>query len=350
MKETKLRRSLTCNGPSAFEVGSAPRLRPAPNEIEVEVAAASVNPIDVRRAEGYGHRLLSVLGAGRLPIVLGNDFAGVVTSVGSQVERFKVGDRVFGVKPTSAEGTHASHLIVKATPAHVLSAPGVTDIQGLSVLPYSFVTMWLAVNGAGLTQGNAPGKAVLVHGAAGGLGKLALQMLSAWGARVTAVAKPSSFDECKQAGAAAVVDSTDKPFASLTKAFDATLNFASWEDDLSLLGSLREGALGHATTVHPLLKNFDELGWVRGALRTLSDKRRCRAALPKGVKNYSWTVFRPEKAALAELSRLVAEQRVSLPVGMRTSLDEAAQAFDHVRERRRGRAVIVPYGNRRASA
>jgi NADPH:quinone reductase-like Zn-dependent oxidoreductase len=109
-----------------------------------------------------------------------------------------------------------------------------------------------------------------------------------------------------------------------------------------LLGCLREGALGHATTVHPLLKSFDEHGWVRGALRTLSEKRRRRAALPKAVKNYSWTVFRPEQAALAELSRLVEEQRVSLPVGMRTSLNEAAQAFDHVRERRRGRAVIVP--------
>ena len=84
-------------------------------------AAASVNPIDVRRAEGYGLRLLSLLGAGKFPMVLGNDFVGTVASVGAQVSTFKPGDRVYGVKPTSSDGTHASHILVKA--ALVLQAP-----------------------------------------------------------------------------------------------------------------------------------------------------------------------------------------------------------------------------------
>ena len=342
MNQTAVRQFLMCDGPTAFEVERAPRRQPTANEIEVEVAATSVNPIDARRAEGYGRRLLSLFGAGRLPLVLGNDFSGVVTGVGSKVATFKPGDRVFGVKPTSSEGTHASHIIVKAIPAQVRIAPGAQSLQTLAALPYSFVTMWLAVRDAGLTKGNAAGKSVLVHGAAGGLGTLALQMLSTWGARITAVAKPSSFYECRKAGAAAVVDSTAKPFAALTGVFDATLNFASWEDELLMLGCLREGALGHATTVHPLLRNFDELGWLRGALKTASDKRRSRAALPKGVKNYHWTVFRPEEMALTELSQLIAERRIDLPVGKQASLDDATKAFMHVRERQRGRALILP--------
>lgn len=341
MNQTEVRQSLMCQGPAAFEVELALRRQPTANEIEVQVAATSVNPIDVRRAEGYGRRLLSLLGAGRLPLVLGNDFSGVVTAVGSKVDTFKPGDRVFGVKRTSSEGTHASHIIVKATPAQVRIAPGTQKLQALAALPYSFVTTWLAVQGAGLTKGNAAGKSVLVHGAAGGLGTLALQMLSTWGVRITAVAKPSSFYECRKAGAAAVVDSTAKPFTALAGAFDATLNFASWEDDFRMLGCLREGALGHATTVHPLLRNFDELGWLRGALKTAFDKRRSRAALPKGVRNYSWTVFRADEAALAELSQLIAMGRIDLPIGKQASLDEATKAFTHVRERQRGRALIV---------
>lgn len=342
MTQIAVRQSLMCKGPTTFEVQPAPRRQPKANEIEVQVAAASVNPIDARRADGYGRRLLSLFGAGRLPLVLGNDFSGIVTVAGSKVTTFKPGDRVFGVKRTSPEGTHASHIIVKATAAQVCLAPGAHKLQALAALPYSFMTMWLAVRGAGLTEDNAAGKSVLVHGAAGGLGTLALQMLSTWGAKITAVAKPSRFFECRKAGASAVVDSTAKPFATLTGAFDATLNFASWEDDLLMLGCLREGALGHATTVHPLLGNFDELGWLRGALKTVSDKRRSRAALPKGVRNYSWTVFRPEEAALAELSQLIAMGRVDLPTGLQASLDEANKAFAHVRERRRGRALIVP--------
>jgi hypothetical protein len=55
--------------------------------------------------------------------------------------------------------------------------------------------------------------------------------------------------------------------------------FAAWRDDLAPVGALREGALGHATTVHPLLAVFDELVWVRGVLKTLSDKRRHRTGL-----------------------------------------------------------------------
>ncbi|MBR0825678.1 alcohol dehydrogenase catalytic domain-containing protein [Bradyrhizobium manausense] len=333
--------SLMCVGPGGgFEVRQLPRRKPATGEIEVAVAAASVNPIDVRRAKGYGRRLLSLMGAGRFPMVLGNDVAGTVTAVGNNAGAFKVGDRVYGVKPPSVEGTHASHVLVKA--GHVLPAPAGRDLQALAAVPYSFVTMWLAVRGSGLTRQNAGGKRVLVHGAAGGLGILALQMLSRWGAQPTAIARPPDFAACRQAGAAEVLDGSIKPFASLSRAFDATLNFAAWEDDLALLGCLRRDALGHATTVHPLLANFDELGWLRGALKTFSDKRRHRAALPEGTQNYAWTVFRPDASALQELRQSVEQQCDGLTIGLRTPLAGAAQAFDHVRNRQRGRALILP--------
>ena len=83
-------------------IQQVPRRKPAASEVEVAVAAASVNPIDLRRAEGYGRRLLSLLGAGTFPMVLGNDLAGTITAVGAGVETFKTGDRVYGVKPASA--------------------------------------------------------------------------------------------------------------------------------------------------------------------------------------------------------------------------------------------------------
>jgi NADPH:quinone reductase-like Zn-dependent oxidoreductase len=186
-----------------------------------------------------------------------------------------------------------------------------------------------------------PEKRVLIHGAAGGLGTLALQMLSAWGASVMAIARPRDFAACREAGAIEVVDSSSKPFATLLRTFDATLNFAGWDDDLALIGALREGALGHATTVHPLLANFDELGWVRGVLKTLSDKRGHRTALPKNAR-YAWTVFKPETAALLDLREHVEQRRVGLPIAVRESLANAALALDHVKNGRRGRALILP--------
>ena len=105
------RTALICLGPAAngaLEVRQVPRRRPAADEVEIAVEAASVNPIDVRRTEGYGVRLLSLLGAGKFPMVLGNDFAGTVVTTGTKVAALKPGECVYGLKRTSGEGTHAS--------------------------------------------------------------------------------------------------------------------------------------------------------------------------------------------------------------------------------------------------
>ena len=327
-------------GPTRFMVRQFARRTPAADEIEVAVAAASVNPIDVRRSEGYGRRLLALIGAGTFPLVLGNDLAGTVTAVGSRVATFKIGDRVYGAKPASTEGTHASHVLVKAV--HVLAVPEGLDLRTLAAIPYSFTTMWLAVRGAGVTRENAAGKNVLVHGAAGALGTLATQMLSSWGARVTAIARESNSKVCLEAGAIEVVERTDELFVSLSRSFDATLNFATWEDDRALLGCLRDGALGHATTVHPMLGNFDRLGWLRGMLKTISQKKGHRRALPKGASNYAWVLFKPEKSALDDLRQFVEHNHLSLPIGLCKPLDAAGLAFDHVRERQPGRVLLLP--------
>ncbi len=122
-----------------FEVREVSRRVPAADEIEIVVEAASVNLIDVRRAGGYGRRLLSLVGASRFPMTLGNDFAGTIVAAGKGCEQtFAVGDRVFGVKPVSRDGSHTSHLLVKGACAR--KAPPSGKIQDLAALPYSFVT------------------------------------------------------------------------------------------------------------------------------------------------------------------------------------------------------------------
>ena len=333
-----------CLGPEAggaFDIREVPRRSPGPDEIEIAVEAASVNPIDVRRAAGYGRRLLSLMGASRFPMTLGNDFAGVVAAVGSRrASGFAIGERVYGVKPPSRDGTHASHVLVKA--AHASKAPANRELQELAALPYCFVTMWLAAAGAGITRQNAEGKEILVHGAAGGLGILALQTLSEWGASVTAIAKASDLPACLEAGAAKAVERERNTFANLRGAFDATLNFATWDDEANLLSCLREGALGHATTVHPLVQSFDERGWIGGALGVIQQKRKMRAALPRGARNYAWILFRPERESVSEMARLVELGRLSLPIGIRAPLRDAAKAFDHMRRHAPGRALLIP--------
>jgi reticulon-4-interacting protein 1, mitochondrial len=335
------RRIVLCLGPGVggrFEIREVPRERPAADEVELAVEAASVNPIDVRRAAGYGRRLLSLMGAARFPMTLGNDFAGTVVAVG--VSDFAVGERIYGVKPPSRDGTHASHVLAKAI--HARKAPAGQSAKALAALPYSFITMWLAATAVGLTRENAAEKKVLVNGAAGALGTLALQTLSKWGARVMAVAKASDLEACIAAGAVEAVDRDKQPFKKLAGLFEATLNFAVWGDELPLLACLKEGALGHATTVHPLVQNFDEWGWVGGVWRTVLEKRKGRAALPKGAQNTAWILFRPEPRALDEMAQLVDLGGLRLPIGVSAPLEDVAKAFEHMRNRLPGRAIILP--------
>ena len=203
-----MRRELICLEPS-----SPPRLQlresampePRRGQVLVRVEATSVNPIDAKRAGGYGQRLLGLKGAGRFPLVLGNDLAGRVEAVGPGVSTFALGQRVFGLVATGkGGGAHASHVVV---PESLLqAAPEYVEAPALAVLPYSFTTMWLAVRSTRLTHANAAGKRVLVHGAAGALGRLALQVLSGWGCHITAICDAGKADDCRALGAQVAVE------------------------------------------------------------------------------------------------------------------------------------------------
>ena len=222
---------LVCESPSRpprLSLRTAKMPHPTRRRVVVRVEATSVNPIDVKRAAGYGQRLLGLKGAARFPLALGNDVAGVVDAVGPDCRRWHVGDRVFGVVPTGPQGAHATHVVVNEI--YLRAAPETYAAAELATLPYTFTTLWLALRQAGLTPETAGGRAILVGGASGGLGRLAIQVLGHWGARVTAVSGAASVAACRELGAHAVLDRSSTPISSLPAQFDASLNFGAWQD------------------------------------------------------------------------------------------------------------------------
>ena len=164
-------------GPEQVQMRDMALPAPGRGEIVVRVRAASVNPIDTRRRAGYGRRLMSVLGAARLPLVLGNDFAGTVCAVGRGVTAFREGDSVFGAKPPSRQGSHATHVALDA--ALALHQPQGMAAEQLATLPYNFLTVSRALAGAGVTHSAVHQHVAPVHGASGGLGLIALRLLHA---------------------------------------------------------------------------------------------------------------------------------------------------------------------------
>jgi reticulon-4-interacting protein 1, mitochondrial len=331
-------------GPSAL-FAMRPRELPAParGQVLVRVQASSVNPIDVKRSTGYGRRILALKGAATFPLALGNDLVGQVVAVGAGVGEWQPGDRVFGLMPTGPQGAHAT--LVLAQSAHLRAAPAQRSAPELAALPYTFTTLWLALHSVGLTPLNARGKQVLVHGASGGLGQLALQVLTHWGARVTAVCGTAHVQACLALGAAEVLDRTRQPLSSLPRCFDASLNFATWQDEAALVSRLRPGAMGHATTVHPLLDSMDVHGWLGGGWRVYrawSAMRKLATATAGRGTRYAWTIFRPHAAALDALRQgLDAPLALHLPIGLAVDLSHGEQAFAHIAHHRAGRAILM---------
>ena len=342
-----MRRELVCLAPSdppRLQVRLRDKPRPGKGEVLVRVGASSVNPIDAKRAAGYGRRLLGVKGAADFPCVLGNDVAGFVEALGPGAEDFGLGDRVFGLVATGARGgAHTSHVVLPQR--QLLRAPAGIELEALAVIPYCFTTMFLAVRSTGLAPSNAPGRRVLVNGASGGLGQLALQMLAGWQSHVTAVCSDRHHATCLALGAQEVITRGRSGHIEVLPAeFDVVLNFGDWSDDHALATRLAPRALGHATTVHPLMANFDNEGWMNGLRSSLRQWRAMRAVVrgrsPRAA--YVWTTFKPDRQALDALGAHLQRRRCSLPTGITCSLEDAAEAFEHVSGGRPGRAVLLP--------
>jgi NADPH:quinone reductase-like Zn-dependent oxidoreductase len=250
---------------------------------------------------------------------------------------------VFGLVPTGPQGAHATHVLAQAQ--HLSAAPLNYTSPELAALPYTFTTLWLALQGVGLNAHNAKGKEVLVHGASGGLGQLALQVLSRWGARITAVCSTAHVQTCKDLGAAVVIDRTRRSLLTLPNSYDVSLNFAVWQDDADLIRRLKPGAMGHATTVHPLLDSIDVHGWVGGGWRAFqawSTMRGLAASTGGRGTRYAWTIFQPNTDALDALQELLlANIGLHLPIGLTVPLAQGEQAIAHVAQQRAGRAILT---------
>ncbi|MEV5955770.1 NADP-dependent oxidoreductase [Streptomyces sp. NPDC051987] len=158
---------------------------PEAGELLVKVAVAALNGIDVLTTAGYLQGMMEH----RFPLVLGKDFAGTVEAVADGVEGFAVGDAVFGVvmKPFLGAGSLAEYVTVPAGHGVVRIPAGlaVTDAGALGLAGATAVDSLdaVALNG---------GETVLISGAGGGVGSLAVQLAAARGARVIATARPGA--------------------------------------------------------------------------------------------------------------------------------------------------------------
>lgn len=172
--------------------------RPVPGkgQILVRIHAAGVNPLDTKIAIGAGAHARQ-----ELPAVLGLDLAGTVVELGEAVDGFTPGQEVFGMAGGigGAQGTLAEYIAVDAR--LIASKPHALGMREAAALPLVFITAWEGlVDHANVRSGQR----VLIHGGAGGVGQVAVQLAKARGAEVYATGSAGSLDFIRSLGATAI--------------------------------------------------------------------------------------------------------------------------------------------------
>lgn len=209
------------------------RPEPGPTEVLVRVCAAGVNATDWKARSHGGLRLWDD------PPILGHDVSGVVEAVGLGVTLYKPGDEIFGMPrfPRQA-GAYAEYV---AAPARQFARkPTSIDHVEAAALPLTGLTSWQALTE---TASLKPGQRVLVHGAAGGFGHVAVQIAKALGAYVIGTARSSKHPFVRKLGIDEVIDYTTVDFAEVLRELDVVLDPIGGDNSNRSLRVLRRGGV-----------------------------------------------------------------------------------------------------------
>ncbi|GAB3961793.1 NADP-dependent oxidoreductase [Actinoallomurus acanthiterrae] len=301
----------TYGGPEVLRIAEVARPEPGAGEVLVRVAAAGTNPADSVARAGL---IRDWFGEG--PYVWGWDVSGVVTAVGPGVVRFAPGDQVFGMPrfPQPAGG-YAEYV---RAPAHELAAkPDGMDHMAAAALPMCGLTALQTLDLAGVS----PRQRVLVNGAAGGVGHLAVQLAKTHGAQVIGVAREVNHPFLKSIGADDAVDYTTTRVADAFDDLDVVIDCVG---DDGLVATLRRG--GVFVCVPGAAQG-------RGPLE--------EAAEASGVRVVRHVVH-PDGAGLARLAQLVESGSLSVAVSRTLPLEEGAVAHELLDTgHTRGKIVLV---------
>jgi NADPH:quinone reductase-like Zn-dependent oxidoreductase len=197
----------TWNPTDALVPVELPTPEPQPDEVRVAVKAIGVNPVDWKMRQKGPLRLAARVLGPPLPFVPGVDFAGVVDAVGARVTSLKPGDRVVGGTDFSRgqRGSYADTVI--ARPDQVTVLPDPVDFETAGALPVAGVTAAMAVLEFGRLEAvPADARRVLVLGASGGVGQLAVQIARNAGAQVVGVCSARNVERVRALGATRVID------------------------------------------------------------------------------------------------------------------------------------------------
>ncbi|MEH7518389.1 NADPH:quinone reductase [Priestia megaterium] len=305
-------------GPEVLRYEEAPFPELKPGEVLVRVHAVGINPPDWYLREGYKDLPPEWQPAVSFPLILGSDMSGVVEAVATDVQGFSIGDEVFGMVRFPSMGESAAYAEYVTAPASDLALkPAGIDHVHAAGAPMAGLTGWQFLIELGHNEANPfqpeshrplplNGKTVLVNGAAGGVGHLAVQLAKWKGAHVIAVASGKHESFLRELGADEFIDYTKSPPEDIAHDVDLVLDTLGGPTTGRFLRTLKHGG-----ALFPVFIGFSD----------------AEEAAKLGV-TVSMTQVRSNGPQLVELGRLLDAGTVRVAIDSTFPLADARKAHE----------------------
>lgn len=270
------------------------------DSVLISVHAASLNPIDYILQSGAMKDNIPL----HFPHVMGFDVSGVITSAGTKVSGFKVGDAVFARANQEDAGAIAQVARLKADEM-ALKPDNISHVEAASV-PLAGLTAWQAL----ITKGNLKkGEKVLIHAGSGGVGTLAIQIAKHIGAHVATTCSPRNADLVRDLGADVVIDYNTQEFEAELSDYDLVLDMLGGETLNRSFKVLKKGG----TLVSIKGQDTDDL------------------AAEHGVR-FEWFFMEPNGEMLGQLAALIEQGKVRTVIDSTYGIAETAEAYGALKE------------------
>lgn len=302
-------------------------------EVLAEIHAASINPIDFKIRDGKVKLLLKY----KMPLILGNDFSGVIVKVGTKVTQFKVGDEIYARPRKDKIGTFAEYIAIHED--DIALKPKNLTFEEAASIPLVGLTSYQALHDIMQLQ---KGQKILIHAGSGGVGTFAIQLAKIMGATVATTASEAGENLVKSLGADEIINYKKEKFEYILKNYDAvfdTLGGTTLEKSFDIIKS--EGNIVSVSGM-PNARFGKEFGsgFFKTLLFSLASKK-LTALEKKHNAQYSFLFMKPSGDQLRIIAKYIESGQIKPIIDRIFPFENTQKAMEYSESGRAKGKIIV---------
>ena len=310
---------------------------PAPEigeyEVLAEIHAASINPVDFKIRDGKVKMLIKY----KMPLILGNDFSGVIAKVGAKVTRFKAGDEIYARPRKSKIGTFAEYIAIHED--DIALKPKNLSFEEAASIPLVGLTSYQALTDILQLQ---RGQKILIQAGAGGVGTFAIQLAKLMGATVATTASAAGADLVKSLGADEIINYKTEKFEKILKNYDAVFDTLGGEIHEKSFEVIKSGGKIVSVSGLPNARFGKEYG--SGFFKTLlfsAASHKLTALEKKHNVEYTFLFMKPSGEQLRIIANLIENGKIKPIIDRVFPFEDAQKAMEYAESGRAKGKIIV---------